>query len=196
MTHPTTPWWDTPAVASFRIVASRFISVIRDHDSYSAPELLHLVHPLLAELYASGFVLPVKPESAYDEDEDYEDDYVVPAADPVALEQHHARWRAVFFALKTQFGPRWDSYQIVFDSYAAQPEEPVTGSLADDLSDILLDLERGEQLWMQGELDAAVWDWRFGFESHWGEHVTGALRAIRTLAAVHDLGFPARAPDA
>ena len=112
-----------------------------------------------------------------------------------ALEQHSAKWRTVCFALGKQIGPRWNSYQEVFDPYAVPPENPVTGSLADDLSDILLDLEDGEQLWLQGEFAAAVWDWRFGFESHWGEHVTGALRAIRTLAAVHDLGFPLRALD-
>jgi hypothetical protein len=74
--------------------------------------------------------------------------------------------------------------------YAEPHEAPVTGSLADDLADIYCDLWRGRELWAQGQFGAAVWEWRFRFESHWGVHVTGALRAIRTLAAVHDLGFP------
>jgi len=194
VTDPTTEWWESPAVGGFRGVAARFIGLVRDREKYTPPELLHLVHPLLAELYAAGYALPEKPAEAYGEDDD-DDDATSPPSDPVALEAHSARWRLICFGLSKQIGARWNSYQEVFDPYADPPELPVTGSLSDDLADILLDLEDGEMLWERGDFDSAVWEWRFGFESHWGEHVTGALRAIRTLAAVHDLGFPPRAPD-
>ncbi len=26
-----------------------------------------------------------------------------------------------------------------------------------------------------------IWDWRFGFYSHWGDHATSALRTIHAL---------------
>jgi uncharacterized protein DUF5063 len=181
-------WWESPAVPPFRAVSARFIKIIRDRDTYSASDLLHRIHPLLAELYVAGFALPVKPESAYGEDAD--DDVDLPVSDPAVREQRHARWRSIYIALGKQIGTRWNNYQEVFDPYADPAETPVTGSLADDLADIFLDLEDGDELWAGGAFDAAVWEWRFGFESHWGEHITGALRAIRTLAAVHDLGFP------
>jgi hypothetical protein len=183
-----TPWWESAAVPPFRSVAARYIAIIRDRDNYSASELLHRVHLLLAELYVVGFALPIKPESAYEDDEDVAPETQVSKAAAVA--QHTARWNSIHTALGKQIGARWNSYQEVFDPYAEPPEAPVTGFLADDLADIFLDLEDGEELWARGNFDAAVWEWRFGFESHWGEHVTGALRAIRTLAAVHDLGFP------
>jgi hypothetical protein len=77
----------------------------------------------------------------------------------------------------------------VFDPYAEPPEAVVLGSLADDVGDIYLDLADGLELWAAGNLAAAVWEWRFGLESHWGQHLTGALRAIHALALKHDLGF-------
>jgi hypothetical protein len=181
-------WWEGAAVPRFRTVSARYIEVIRDRETYSASELLHRVHLLLPELYALGLALPVKPESAYDEEESVAPETEVSKAAAVA--QHTARWNSLYIALGKQIGSRWNAYQEVFDPYAEPPEAPVTGSLADDLTDIFLDLEDGEELWCRGNFDEAVWEWRFGFESHWGEHVSGALRAIRTLAAVHDLGFP------
>ena len=29
----------------------------------------------------------------------------------------------------------------------------------------------------------AVWQWRFSFESHWGQHATGAMNALRELVS-------------
>ena len=47
----------------------------------------------------------------------------------------------------------------------------------DDLADIMLDLLEVQSLWETlGEPDA-LWEFRFGFESHWGYH----LRALQLL---------------
>jgi hypothetical protein len=185
----TAPWWDSASVGPFREVALRFTGLIDAHASRSATELLHAAHALLPQLYGAALVLPVKPEEAF---EDITDDaaYTVPEPDHAALDRHHARWRALVDGIATQLGPRWTHYQEVFDPYASPPERPVTGSLADDFADIYLELAKGEETWQRGDRSAAVWEWRFGFESHWGEHVIGALRALRALAADHDLGFP------
>jgi hypothetical protein len=188
VTEISSDWWESAAIPPFRSAATRLIDLLRDRKKYSTPDLLHHVHPLLAELYAAGFALPIKPESAYEDDDD---DLDAPSPDPARVAQHTERWRAMFIALEDQIGSRWNSYQEIFNPYAEPPEAPVTGSLADDLADIFLDLEDGEELWAEGKFDAAVWNWRFGFESHWGEHVTSALRALHTLAAVQDLGFVA-----
>jgi hypothetical protein len=186
----SSPWWDVPAVDGFRVVAAEFIRLMETHEKYAMPALVHATHSLLARLYLAGLLLPVKPESAFDEDPD----------EPTTARHssnrpgpHQSRWRPLFRELSTKFGPAWNSYQEVFDPYANPPEAPVTGSLADDLSDIYCDLKRGEDYWASGEFDAAVWEWQFGFESHWSEHTTGALRAIRSLAANQGLGFPASA---
>jgi hypothetical protein len=188
VTEISSAWWESDAIPPFRNAVARFIDLLRDRKNYSTSDLLQHVHPLLAELYATGFALPIKPESAYEDDDD---ELEAPGSNAARVAEHTDRWRSMFIALQDQIGSRWNSYQEIFDPYAEPPEAPVTGSLADDLADIFLDLEDGEQLWSAGKFDAAVWNWRFGFESHWGEHVTGALRALHTLAAVHDLGFVA-----
>ena len=76
------------------------------------------------------------------------------------------------------FGPV-DHYWEVFDP--RESSEPVIGSLTDDVGDIYRDVVRGLMLFESGETEAAVWDWGFGRESHWGDHAVDALRALQRL---------------
>lgn len=69
-----------------------------------------------------------------------------------------------------------DTYWVVFDS--TKLEQPVAGSLSDDLRDIHRELKRGLEYFEHGELDGAIFKWKFGYDSHWGRHAVGALRAI------------------
>jgi hypothetical protein len=76
---------------------------------------------------------------------------------------------------KVDFGEH-DEYWEVFDPYVEA--EPLVGSLSDNIADVYADLSRGLVLWMTGRHAAAVWEWQFGFESHWGDHAIDALRAL------------------
>ncbi len=53
--------------------------------------------------------------------------------------------------------------------------------LWDDLADIYLDLKRGLMLWAT-DTDAskteAAWEWRFGFDTHWGAHLARATQTV------------------
>jgi hypothetical protein len=69
-------------------------------------------------------------------------------------------------------------YWEVFDPIATSCEEPVAGSIIDDLGDIYRDVARGLVLFESGERDEALWEWAFNFRIHWGHHATGALRAL------------------
>ncbi|MCC6737402.1 MAG: DUF5063 domain-containing protein [Planctomycetia bacterium] len=69
------------------------------------------------------------------------------------------------------------SYWEVFDPY--EEDEPVGGSLTDDLLDIYRDLGRGLLAWNSGARESALWDWKFHFELHWGDHAVDALRALK-----------------
>jgi hypothetical protein len=69
-----------------------------------------------------------------------------------------------------------DIYWEVFDPY--ELAEPVAGSLSDDILDVYRDVLRGLRQWEGGDYAAAVWGWRFSFESHWGDHAVDALRAL------------------
>ncbi|MDF2697718.1 MAG: hypothetical protein K0S65_6101, partial [Labilithrix sp.] len=69
-----------------------------------------------------------------------------------------------------------DIYWEVFDPY--QHEDLVAGSLSDDVLDTYRDVRRGFWFWEQNEVANAVWEWRFHFQSHWGDHAIDALRAL------------------
>lgn len=70
----------------------------------------------------------------------------------------------------------FNHYREIFDPF--EIEEPLTGSLVDDLADIYGDLMQGLWLHEHGHREAAAWQWRFSFDAHWGEHLTSAQRAV------------------
>jgi hypothetical protein len=82
----------------------------------------------------------------------------------------------------------FDYYGEVFNPLPVPPEEPVAGSLADDIADIYGDAIRGLRAHQAGRRTQAIWEWGFGLQSHWGEHATGAIRALHCWLA-------ANAPD-
>ena len=69
-------------------------------------------------------------------------------------------------------------YWELFDPLTNKPEDPVCGSLSDDLADIWRDISPPLRLYDSGEKRKAASQWRFAFETHWGEHSTSALRAM------------------
>jgi len=68
-------------------------------------------------------------------------------------------------------------YYEVFDPYVEEP--PVRASLSDDLLDIYSDLRRGLVAYDAGHVGTALWQWRFNFDIHWGNHAVDALRALQ-----------------
>jgi hypothetical protein len=87
-----------------------------------------------------------------------------------------------------------DCYAEVFDPLAEKPEEPVTRSLADDIADIYRDVVTGLRDYEAGRRAQAVWEWGFGLRHHWGEHATGAIRALHCWLAAN--AFDRLAADA
>jgi len=71
------------------------------------------------------------------------------------------------------------SYYQVFFTPSNLTDQPVVGDLTDDLEDIYADLKEGLWLFERGHHQAAVWQWRFSFESHWAHHATDAIHALQ-----------------
>ncbi|MDQ0427430.1 hypothetical protein QOZ98_000255 [Planomicrobium stackebrandtii] len=46
---------------------------------------------------------------------------------------------------------------------------------------IYRDIKKGLILYEQGHSMEAIWEWKFGFEVHWGEHATSAIRALHSF---------------
>lgn len=78
-----------------------------------------------------------------------------------------------------------DGYFLEFDR-AQDGADDMSGSLADDLTDIYCELKHGLRVFEddpQGTLAA----WALSFECHWGQHLADAQRHLATLAAVNRL---------
>ena len=69
----------------------------------------------------------------------------------------------------------------MFDPYDPDGSAPVMASLSDDIADIYRDLQGGLVAFRAGEIDDAVWEWRFGFDTHWGRHAAHGLFALHAL---------------
>ncbi len=77
-----------------------------------------------------------------------------------------------------------DSYWMEFD--VAGDEQSMSGSLADDLTDIYCELKNGLKL-IDGEPDRAVEGWHKGYHLHWGQHLLDAERHLYELRARNQL---------
>jgi len=70
-------------------------------------------------------------------------------------------------------------YRVVFDPHDFDAvDEPVTGMLADDLSDIYRDLAEGVDSSRMGQLGDACFAWAQSYAFHWARHAVNALTAI------------------
>ncbi|MDY5730901.1 MAG: DUF5063 domain-containing protein [Eubacteriales bacterium] len=70
-------------------------------------------------------------------------------------------------------------YWEIFDPYV--DEEPVCGDLLDDLSDIAADLRDGMKEYEAGRFGNAIFEWKFGLNNHWGQHIVDALKALHSI---------------
>lgn len=80
-----------------------------------------------------------------------------------------------------------DGYWLEFDRADGDDIDVMTGSLADDLTDIYCELKSGLRLY---ELDpaCATRAWACGFDAHWGRHLVDAERHLAVLQAQGRLG--------
>jgi hypothetical protein len=107
----------------------------------------------LVELYATALALPPLPDTNE-----------VDAGPSPPVPQG---WRGF-----EQHEPYWE----VFDPY--EQTNMVAAALSDDVLDVYLDVHRGLALWDAEHREAAIWEWRFHFDIHWGDHAVDALRAL------------------
>jgi hypothetical protein len=87
----------------------------------------------------------------------------------------------LFVELRRLLGQR-DGYWMEFDG--GQDAHSMTGSLADDLTDIYCELKHGLGL-LDNEPERALDDWRSGYKVHWGQHLLDAERHLYKLRS-HD----------
>jgi hypothetical protein len=92
----------------------------------------------------------------------------------------HEDWSQLYNALREKLGDG-DLYWHVFDPI--KENEAIRGSLADDIAGVYGDLKEGLNLKESEKVPPRdiIFEWRFGFYSHWGRHAINALRTIHCL---------------
>lgn len=142
------------AVAAFVVETHQFCDFIGRASSLRLFERLRHARLRLLALYEAGCMLPsVEPPEGFDAGPS-------PAGPPgwVGFEKFETYWE-------------------VFDPYVK--DALVAGSLSDDILDVYFDVRRGLDLWQSSAPPAAaIWEWKFGLDSHWGDHAVDALRAL------------------
>lgn len=89
-----------------------------------------------------------------------------------AVTYNYDEIRAYFKSFPFQY------YSTVFNAELVPSEEPVTGDIIDDLSDIYKDLKEGMWYLEHGSKVDAVFHWRSSFGFHWARHIMGAMYAL------------------
>ncbi|HHH40366.1 MAG TPA: DUF5063 domain-containing protein [Sedimenticola sp.] len=89
----------------------------------------------------------------------------------------------LFVLLRDLLGNR-DGYWMEFDT--ARDNQGMSGSLADDLTDIYCELKHGLRL-LDEEPGRAADDWRSGYHMHWGRHLVDAERHLYELRSQNRL---------
>jgi len=102
------------------------------------------------------------------------------ADQPNAERVEEEEWRAVVVACGRL---PFNLYGEVFDTVPMPPEQPVVGSLTDDITDTYRDVISGLREYESGRRAQAVWEWGSGLRQHWGKHATGAIRALHCWLA-------------
>ncbi len=100
----------------------------------------------------------------------------LPEAEPETIDSSLVPLESVQIRLSNHISP---VYWEVFDPYVE--EEPVCGDLTDDFSDIAGNLRNGMKEYEAGRVGNAVFEWKLSFNSHWGQHVVDALRALHAV---------------
>jgi hypothetical protein len=91
----------------------------------------------------------------------------------------------LFTRLRKILGDR-DGYWMEFD--VAEDGQSMSGSLADDLTDIYCELKHGLDL-IEGEPERAVEDLFTGYHLHWGKHLIDAERHLYDLRSRNQLSI-------
>ena len=133
-------------------------------------EFFKLAHVTLSQLYTTGLQLE-EVELIYSGP-----DYECIKSDEELFENHN----------KVQIGNLGEDvfYREIFDPINDKTDEPVQGWLVDDFADIYRDLKIELEKIKLGTNDAvedAIWQLRFGFYHHWGNHCINAMRALHFL---------------
>ena len=164
--------------SEFADIARRYRAAIDAREGQPVDDFLLGLHPLLCELIYRASALP---------DLETEGEGELPKD-----RMTHLQWKRLYESLSAFLG-KYNLYWQVFDPVELCDDDPMYGTLADDLADIYRDV--GECLKTAFDPESpiptiVIWSWRFQFFSHWGFHALGAARTVHAQIGYHHLDDP------
>lgn len=91
-------------------------------------------------------------------------------------------WQEIFKSLQLEFKDYNDSY-LQIDPYETDAK-PILSCISNDLAEIYEDISPGLNDWENSNAAlkrGIIWDWKFGYYNHWGDHATRAITALYAL---------------
>ncbi|QJD31121.1 DUF5063 domain-containing protein [Methylococcus geothermalis] len=157
----------TPAAAEFAKVAEKFCRLVDGFSHYEPLDWLALISRALIPLEMA--VRELTGTAGIGE-------YSMLAD----IEQRHH----MFVELKTFLGPMDDYWT---DADLEVGDGVMTGSLADNITEIYFALKRGLAFWHKGpgEAGAAVSEWLSGFDVNWGYHLANLRSQLKHKVTLH-----------
>jgi len=167
---------------NFLKVAGHFIDLI-EADNISTEQFYRLAHGALIDLYSGGHKL-----------EQIELKYSSPNTDFGVTEDEF--FKNINQALASKLGKDCFYWEVFDPTYTEREngeaeqgwkitdKEPLQGWLVDDLADIYRDLKiETEKLKIQTDeaIEDALWQMKWSFLNHWGNHCINALRYLHYL---------------
>ncbi|WP_078118223.1 DUF5063 domain-containing protein [Thiosocius teredinicola] len=152
----------SPQTQDLLIIARRYCELVEGlQEGDRAP--LAKINELLPRLHAAMTALAPIDEGSFD-----------PAVD---LDQRFELFSRLH-RLLGDLDPYWMEYDVTPD------RQEMSGSLADDLTDIYCELKNGlTRIEGSQDADRTLGRWRTGFCKHWGQHVVDAERHLYSLSA-------------
>ncbi len=99
----------------------------------------------------------------------------------------HKEWQKLYRSLARKL-TKDDLYYMVFNPCRCRTKDPITHTLADDLSDIYADLKQGLDFYDLGDppsIRHAAYQWQRMFLIHTGHHIVAAMRPLQVLIESH-----------
>ena len=162
---------DTKPVREFIDVVTKYVHLIDSRNKLSGIKILQQSFILLPQMCLCGMKLP---------DIHRMSDYELPKKD---VKEFFEIYNSIQSKIK-----RNDVYHQVFDPFNTDDIQLTSISISNDLSEVYQDINQGLREWESASADdrrRIIWDWKFGFENHWGNHATSAFKALYWLLYSH-----------
>jgi len=158
--------------AVFITEAKAFCDAINAYETLSLGKFVRQLAFRVVRLYGTGLQLP-------DVTSETSNDPLAACSRAFSPEQESL----LRHSLEEKLGT-YNTYREIFDPYDYPSEEPICGSLGNDLAEIyndLCDVVAAYERTDENTVIDVLWNAQVKFSYHWGEHATKALRVLDSL---------------